>query len=169
MKGRWFQLNSDRLVVGLLVAESLLWLSNWLGWPRWHKGYAVLTSVAAFGVVLIVTLLWFVLALFFRRRFQFSVRSLLLAAVAVAVPCGWMSVAVREANQQKAAVDAIVSAAMKTMPIYWREYRDFQIDHLDRLMRYDYQESGSGSLPAARNGPLWLRTLLGDDFFNDVV
>ena len=36
----------DRLVLSLLVAEALLWLSNWPDWPAWHKGYAVLACVA---------------------------------------------------------------------------------------------------------------------------
>ncbi len=34
------------LVVGLLVVEWLLWISERLGWPAWHKGYAVLSYVA---------------------------------------------------------------------------------------------------------------------------
>ena len=34
-------------------------------------------------------LLWFLAALLFRLRFQFSLLSLLLLAVVVAVPCSW--------------------------------------------------------------------------------
>ena len=76
-KPHWPYPTPDRLVVVLLVLECLLWLSNWLGW--WHKGYAVLVTiaVAGFGVFLLLILLWFVVALIFRRRFQFSLRTLL--------------------------------------------------------------------------------------------
>jgi len=87
---RSFHLRPDRLVIGLLVVECLLWLSERLGWPAWHKGYAVLANVAAVGVVLLLMLLWFVIALVFRRRFQFSIRSLLVLLVVMAChSVGW--------------------------------------------------------------------------------
>ena len=44
---RRFRLTPGHLILGLLLAECLLWLSDRLGWPAWHKGYAVLTCVAA--------------------------------------------------------------------------------------------------------------------------
>src|SRR5271166_4349850 len=77
VKRRWFHPTPGKLVIGLLVLECLLWLSNWLGWPHWHKGYAVLVSVATVGVVMLMMLLWFAVALVFRCRFQCSIRSLL--------------------------------------------------------------------------------------------
>ena len=40
-------------------------------------------------------LAWFSAGLVFRRRFQFSVRSLLVLVVVVAVPCSWMAVEIR--------------------------------------------------------------------------
>ena len=89
---RWYCLTPDRLILVLLVVEGLLWLSERLGWPVWHKGYAVLTAVAAVGVALVLMLLWFAVALVFRWRFQFSIRSLLVLAVVVAIPCSWMAV-----------------------------------------------------------------------------
>ena len=39
---RRLRLTPDRLILSLLVAETLLFLSNWLAWPAWHRGYAVL-------------------------------------------------------------------------------------------------------------------------------
>ena len=48
----WYRLTPGWLVLDLLVAEALLCLSDRLGWPVWHKGYAVLTGMAAFAVVL---------------------------------------------------------------------------------------------------------------------
>jgi hypothetical protein len=52
LKGHCFPLTPDRLILSLLLAEVLLFLSNWLAWPAWHKGYAVLTCVAMVGVTL---------------------------------------------------------------------------------------------------------------------
>ncbi len=73
----WFQLTPGRFVLALLAVEVLLWLSERFGWLAWHKGYAVLTGVAVVGLAMLLILGWFVVALVFRRRFQFSLRSLL--------------------------------------------------------------------------------------------
>ncbi len=80
----WFSLTPDRLVIGLLILECLLWLSNWLGW--WHKGYAVLATIAVVSVFLLLMLLWFLIAMVFRRRFQFSLRTLLTLATLAGTP-----------------------------------------------------------------------------------
>ena len=42
----------------------------------------------------------------FHWRFQFSIRSLLLLAVAVAVACSWLTTEMREARAQRDAVAA---------------------------------------------------------------
>src|SRR5271165_1162947 len=88
---RWFRLTPGRFVLFLLAVEVLLWLSERFGWLGWHKGYAVVTALASVGVVMLLMLLWFALALIFRRRFQFSIRSLLVLVVAVAVPSSWLA------------------------------------------------------------------------------
>jgi hypothetical protein len=72
---RWFRLTPGRFVPALLLIESLLWLTDRFGW--WHKGYAVLTAVAAVGVAMLLLLVWFAVAVIVRRRFQFSIKSLL--------------------------------------------------------------------------------------------
>ena len=68
---RWYRLTPDRVVIGLLVVESMLWLSERFRWLPWHRGYAVLACVAVVSVGMLLMLLWFVAALIFRRRFQF--------------------------------------------------------------------------------------------------
>jgi len=108
-----FRLTPDRLILSLLIAECLLWLSNWLGWPAWHKGYAVLTCVAMVGLGMIAMLGWFLVAVFFRWRFQFGIRTLLLLVVVVAVPCSWFAVERRQRSQTlegkaEAAIDQIL-------------------------------------------------------------
>jgi hypothetical protein len=59
------------LINGLLVVQGLLWLSDRFQWPTWHKGYAVLIAVAGVGVVFVAMLLWLMVAVVFRLRFQF--------------------------------------------------------------------------------------------------
>ncbi len=78
------------LVLGMLVMEGLLWLSERYRWFSFneHKGWTVAVVAAAFFLMLGS----FVASLLFRWRFQFSIRSLLVLTVAVAVPCSWLAV-----------------------------------------------------------------------------
>ena len=80
------------MILDLLVVVCLLWLSERFQWPPWHKGYAVLTALAVVGAAFMGMLLWFFVSLLFRWRFQFSIWSLLVLAVVVAVPCSWLAV-----------------------------------------------------------------------------
>ena len=135
------------LIFGLLVVEGLLWLSERFGWFWFNekKGWTVLIGMAVAGVILGLMLLWYLEALIFRLRFQFSIRSLLVLVVAVAIPCSWMAVEMKEAKEQRNAVEAICN--------------------LGGQIAYDYDESDPREGP---RGPTWLRKLLEDDFFNDV-
>ena len=96
-------------MIGLLVVEGLLWLSEryrWF-WFNEKKGWTVLIAVAVVGVTMLVMLLWFIASLLFRWRFQFSIRSLLVLTVAVAVPCSWLAVEMKAARKEREAAAAI--------------------------------------------------------------
>ena len=125
-KLRWFHLTPGRGVVGLLVLELLLICSErfeWFAFNR-HKGWTVLIGLAAIVVVMLLMFLWFLAALLFRLRFQFSIRSLLLLTVVVAIPCSWLAVEREQARKQQAAVEAIKKLGGEVM--------------------YDYDECGDG-------------------------
>lgn len=102
-KLRWIHLTPGRLLVILLALESGLILSE--SW--FYKGWAALTSVAIVGVFLLIMLLWFVASMFFRWRFQFSVRSLLMLTVVVAIPCSWLAVEMKRARARECASKAV--------------------------------------------------------------
>jgi hypothetical protein len=138
------------LILGLLVVEGLLWLSERYQWPTWHKGYAVLTAVATVGVVMIVMLGWFIVALVFRWRFQFSIRSLLVLVAAVALPCSWLTVKMKAAREQKTAVETINRLGGSVFYDYRKNFFWLPISH------------------AQPPEPAWLRSLFGVDFFHDV-
>ncbi len=144
-QSRWFHLTPGRFVLGLLVVEGLLWLSDRFGWLGWHKGYAVLTAVATVGMAMLLLLGWFGVALVFRRRFQFSIRSLLVLVVVVAVPCSWMTVELKNADRQQAA-----KTAFQRFPGY---------------VEYGYERTGQQPASLA---PAWLFRLLGCDFFASI-
>ena len=151
-KPRWFRLTPDRLVIGLLVVECLLWLSarfQWLGFNQ-HKGWTVLIALAVVGVVFMGMLVWFVVALIFRWRFQFSFRSLLLMVVVVALPSSWLAVEMKEAKRQREVVQEIVQ--------------------LQGHVAYDWEPEClvDGIVPKLPE-PNWLRSYCGEDFFDDVI
>jgi hypothetical protein len=151
-KSRWYRLTPDRLVLFLLAVEGLLWLSERLEWfpfSRYH-GWAVLIAMASVGFFLLVIFGWFVLALLFRWRFQFSIRSLLVLTVAVAAACSWLATQMKEARKQREALEEI-EKARGTTPLY------------SQLDPSGYWTSG------APPEPPWLRRLLGDDLFLNVT
>jgi hypothetical protein len=152
-KHRWFHPAPAWLIYGLLVVVGLLWLSEryrWFGFNS-HKGWTVLVAVAVVAGAMLVMLLWFVVSMIFRWRFQFSIRSLLVLVVAVAVPCSWPAVEMKAAREQRASVEEV-----KNM-------------HGDVI--YDWQVDSGGNLSGHSKPPepAWLLNLLGEDFFEAVV
>ena len=149
---RWYRLTPGRLIAGLLAVEGFLWLSQHFAWFAFnrHKGWTVLIAVAAVGAVLAVMLVWWLAAAVFRLRFQFSIRSLLVVALAVALPSSWLAAEMRKAKTQKEAVAEIVK--------------------LGGTVSYDWQVPQHNPSPAPRPpGAAWLRAIVGEDFFADVV
>ena len=151
---RWYHLSPDRLIGGLLAIEGFLFLSERFQWFAFNekKGYTVLIAVAAVGLVVVVMLVWLLVSLLFHWRFQFSVRSLVVLVVVVAIPCCWLPVKMREAERQRKEVEAIHRA--------W----------LGEVL-YDYQLDESGMYTAKQGppAPAWLRELLREEFFSEVV
>ena len=148
---RWFRLTPDRVLVAFLALEGFLLLSEQFAWFAFnrHKGYTVLIAVASVGVAMLLILLWFLAALIFRWRFQYSIRSLLLVTVVVASPCSWMAVQRETAQKQRAVVEELRTAG--------------------EWVSYDYQFDSNGDLipNAEPPAPAWIRRLVGDDFFAD--
>ena len=145
---RWFHLTPGRFVVGLLAVEFLLFLSQWFRWLP--KGWPVLIAIATVGLAVLGMFVWFGAALVFRRRFQFSLRSLFVLVVAVAMPCSWFAVEMKRAREQRDVVDSITK--------------------LGASVQYDWQFDATGSfLPNSQPSvPVWLRKLLGEDCFGEV-
>ena len=67
----------------------------------------MLIAVASVGVFLLLMFCWFAVSLIFGWRFQYSIRSLMLLVVAVALPFSWLGVEMKAAREQRAAVEAI--------------------------------------------------------------
>lgn len=148
----WFRLTPDRLVIGLVAVECLLWLSERFQWLplNHHKGCTVLITVAIAATVLLGMLVGFVVSLLFRWRFQFSISFLLVLTVAVALPCSWFMAEIERAKKQKADVSEIRKSGGAA-------FFDWQLHAFDSLRTQE---------PPL---PVWLRELLGEDFFASVV
>ena len=86
-----------------------------------------------------------------RRWYTFSLRSLLIFTVIAGFGFGWLGLKVKEARDQRLAVEAI--------------------EKLEGAVFYDYQydEQGIWISDAEPPAPRWLRQLLGDDLFCSVL
>jgi hypothetical protein len=90
-----------------------------------------------------------------RRRFQFSLRSLLIVTIVVSVACGWLGKKIEQKHREREVVEAIRK--------------------LGGAVYYDYDGRDFLSPPpdspqnAEPFGPAWLRSLLGDNFFSEVT
>ena len=86
-----------------------------------------------------------------RRRFQFSLRSLLIVVTLVGIVCGWLGSKIDRKVKERKLIEAIV----KRRGVVW----------------YDFQcaDSNGRVIPDAKPpGPDWLRSLLGENFFSEV-
>ena len=131
-------LTVNHLVMPLLVMEFMVWLSDRLGLPEWDKRHAVLAAMVVVGFVMFLILVWYIVALLFRWPFQFSIRSLLLLVVAVAVPFSWLAVEIQQAKREREAVVGI--------------------EELGGHVTYDWKVGKGVALPPP--GPAWLRSML---------
>jgi hypothetical protein len=88
-----------------------------------------------------------------RRWYQYSLRTLMIFVTLFAVLCSWFAVKLGQAKRQREAVESI--------------------RRLNRLceVQYDYKRDSSGNpTPNAQaRCPVWLRNLLGIDFFSNVT
>lgn len=85
------------------------------------------------------------------RWFQFSLRTLLLFVLLVSIGMSWVAVRMQKAKKQREAVEAI--------------------EKLGGAVSYDYQVDQAGQFTDKTEpaGPAWLREVLGQDFFANVV
>jgi hypothetical protein len=100
-KPRWFCFTPERFIWVVLLVETLLWLSEHYRWFAFNekKGHTVLIAIGVLALSLLGFALWFLSALFCRRRFQFGIRTLLVLTVAVAIPFSWLAVNVERAKR----------------------------------------------------------------------
>ena len=86
----------------------------------------------------------------FRRRYQYSLRTLLVFVTLCAVACSWFAVKMQRARRQREAAKAIMK--------------------LGGFVGYDYEPTPSGiRLQGVPPGLDWLQEILGNDFFSAIV
>jgi hypothetical protein len=180
LRRHWLRVTPDLLVIGLLVVECLLWALHWLGgWPHWDKGRAVLTCIVAVGLVMSAMSLWWLVALALRWRFQFSLRSMLVLIVVVAIPCSWLGVEMNNAREQRRTVEAIEASGIVELDYpdenllrhSWGQFCYGPIPEwqLDKYLAQEHIELNKHDpLVVERLPSVWVRDALGDDFFLNV-
>jgi hypothetical protein len=97
------------LVLGLLAVDGLLLLSDRFQLFAFNEkpGLTVLIALASLAVGMLLMLLWLIVSLLRRWRFQFNLRLLFVLVLAWAIPCSWLTVEMRRANVQREAVEPI--------------------------------------------------------------
>ena len=100
---RWYRPTPERLVWTLLGAEVFLWLSERCCWFPFNekKGVTVLVALGVLAGSILAFALWFLSALLFRRRFQFTIRTLLAMTLAVALAFSWLAARIDQAKRPK--------------------------------------------------------------------
>lgn len=171
-KPRWFQPTPGRVLLLLLAVEAILFLSERYRWFPFnnHKGWTVLIAIATLIATMALLFLWFLVALCFRRRFQFSLRTLMATTVVVAIPFSWLAAEMQKAREQEAAVDALVSVGCNV------GYVNELFPDADGRISFEGWSNGRGYgnknyfsdsiLQPVLNR---LEELLGKDFFTDVI
>jgi hypothetical protein len=164
---RWFRPTPAQLLIVLLVVEGSLLLSK----PWFPKGWAVLIAIASVGVTMVLMLIWWLIALLFHWQFQFSLRSLLVATVAVAIPFSWLAVEMKRAREQREAVEGIRKLGGT---IYYHYQASFLPDANDESNDVSGPLSNDVSATfiieqADPPGPEWLRGAFGIDYVAEVV
>lgn len=82
-----------------------------------------------------------------RRWCQFSLRTLMIVMVIVAIPCAWLGKKIDRKRREREIVSSI--------------------EALKGRVLFDYQE-WPANLRSEPFGPAWLRSFLGDDFFSEI-
>ena len=83
-----------------------------------------------------------------RRWYQFSLRTLLIVTAVVAIACGWLGSKIDQKRRQRDAVATLAKLG----------------DYAQTA--YDFERNDRRKGP---RGPAWLRSLLGENFFSEVV
>jgi hypothetical protein len=146
-KLRWCHLTPDRCCLGLLIAEAgLFLLESWL-----PKGFAIVLVLMLIIATILAAISCFAVSLIFHRRFQFTLRSLMLLMLIVAIACSWFSVRVQQAKNQK----ELVHVLRKESSYY-------------NSAHYDYQY-WFNSKPIKTSIAGWLAENFDPDFFGNIT
>ena len=82
---------------------------QWFAFNR-HRGWTALVAVEVVAATLLLMVLWFGVSLVLRSPFQFSIRSLLLLALIIAIPSLWLAPERQRARKQRDAVEQLEKA-----------------------------------------------------------
>jgi hypothetical protein len=139
----WYRPTPGRFLGGVLAVEGILVVLERFGWFTFnqHRGWTVLIDVAVVGAAVLILVLWWLVSLQFRWRFQFSIRSLLALTVAVAIPCSWLAVEARRAKVREEVGKRVYKLGGQT----WTVCNPFSLSsrlrerlHLREVLGYDF-------------------------------
>ena len=171
---RWYRSTPGRLLVGLLLVEALLWLSEYFCWFQFneYKGWTVLIAVECATVTMLLMLIWWAASLLLGRQFRFSRHTFLILVFAIALPGAWLAAELARARVQYRVAERL--RAIKPSPgnhvwpgggKYRYESKDIEIPVLGELLT----EHPFFAAPRKTKMLRWLEDTLGKSFFLDVA
>jgi hypothetical protein len=107
-KPRWYAPTPARFLLAVLVMQGVLFLSahyRWF-WFNERKGYTVLIAVASTAVALLLLAVLVAMSRFVKSRTQYSLATLLLIVVVMAIPCAWLARDIERARWQRETIAA---------------------------------------------------------------
>jgi len=152
---RWYHFTPDKLLLGLVVVEVFLLLSDSFSWFSFNekKGWTPLIAMAILCLALLTLLAWHLIALCLGRRFQMSIRSFGAASIAAAIGAGMLGNAMWQSRLQSQAVEVVRASG-------GRVTYDYEIEHIRDLMYADEMRFASAAP--------WVRKYFGDDYGSEI-
>lgn len=160
-KPRWYVPTPAKFLFAVLAMQGVLLLSaqcRWF-WFNERKGFTVLIAVAATTMLLLVMAGAVVLSRFIKWQFsrgmgQFSLATLLLTVLAVAIPCAWLARDLRRAAREREIAQAVLEGGGSV------ECADTFKVAFSSI--YPFKPIGRA------NQASWLVDIVGEHFFRDV-
>lgn len=146
---RYYAPTPAKFLLAVVLMQGTLFLSSsfrWF-WFNQHKGYTVLIAVVATAILLLLFVIVAAASWFIKSKAQFSLATLLLLILIMAVPCGWLAREMSLARERQEITQRIESSGG-----LWGG-RAFP----DKMLA-----------PLLKRPRPFLRTVFGDHFFCDV-
>jgi hypothetical protein len=114
-KTPWYIPTPAKYLLFVLLMQAFLIASATFRWFEFnqHKGHSVLITIERTALLLFLMAGWLLVSLFFKARPQFSLATLMLLVLVIAIPTGWMAREYQESKQQQMLADEAIGSGFE--------------------------------------------------------